>query len=296
MTPQAPPLTNPAPTSMSPSLLSSINPQQMIESAIMNDITNTGGKNVGSITQGMSGIQPNQSAMGNRTAVQALSGFQNELANQGGTGGLGGYGKLAEAKAPGLLGQIIGGLGGAGIGAAAGGTAAAALGGTALAPLTGGLSLLLPAAAAYFGSKIGGGIGNAANSRTGPGQFEALRQSTAQQIASGTGMSAADALQYLPDYGENPQTAQTKMDTLQTMLSSGYAASVNPAQMGMPNQQSFGGVGLSSLPNQNVGNGMTSVYKAAREAAAPAATMATDTAAATGGASLEGLAEEALHI
>jgi hypothetical protein len=293
MTPEAPALTTPAASAVSPSLLSSINPQQMLQAAVMNDITNTGGRNVSSIVQGMSTAQPNQSAIGNRTALQALGGYQQALSGQGGTGGLGGFAKEAEAKGGGLLGTLGGGLAGAAGGAAAGaslGTLAlpgiGTIGGGLLGLLGGGLGAML-------GSKAGGAAGNYISGKTGPGQFEALRQSTAAQIAAGSGMDPGTVLSYLPDYGENPQTSQTKLSTLQTMLSSGYSGAVNPAQLNPSSQQSFGGVGLNSLPNINAGTGATSPDVSA-ERAASAATAGTG--ATTAGTSLADLPEEALSM
>lgn len=276
---------------MNPSALAGLNPQELIQGAVINDIMNNGGKNVGSITQGLGALQPNQSAIGNRTAMQALSGYQQALANQGGTGGLGGFMKEAEAKGGGLLGSLGGGLGGAAAGAAGG----AALGsvvpilGTAIGGLLGaGLGGLA-------GSKAGSSAGSYLSSKTGPGQFETQRQATAQQIAAGTGMDPATVLSMLPDYGENAQAAQTKLSTLQTMLSSGYAGSVQPASLGVPGQQSFGGVATSALPNMNAGNGLSSVLNTMKSAAGNAATAGTGQAAATVGTSLADFPEEALN-
>lgn len=197
MQPAPAPLATPAPAQISPSILQNINPQQLMMASVMSDLLNNGGRNTGSIVQGMSALQPNQTATNNRTALQSLSGFQQQLSNQGGTGGLLGLGKRLIADIP-VVGQS-----------------------------------------------------------TGPGQFETNRQSTAAMIAQATGMSPQAALGYLPNFGDNPQSANEKIATLQTMLSSGYSGALNPSSLSMPGQQSFGGIS-QNLPGINAGNGMTS--------------------------------------
>ncbi len=178
----------------SASVLSSINPQLLAQASILADVMNTGGRDAQGIASAFQSIQPNQTATNNRTALQSLAGFQQQLANQGGTGGLGGSVKRLVSDIP-ILGSM-----------------------------------------------------------TGPGQFEQNRQSTAATIAQATGMSPQAALNYLPNFGEDPMSAQSKLQTLQTMLSSGYAGALNPGQLTMPGQQSFGGIG-NTLPGINAGTG-----------------------------------------
>lgn len=231
------PLPSQAASIPSPSVLGNINPQALMQAAMLSDIMNTGGRDVSSIVQGMSALQPNQTATNNRTALQSLSGFQQQLGNQGGTGGLAGGLKRLVADIP-VLGSM-----------------------------------------------------------TGPGQFEQSRQSTANTIAQATGMSPQAALNYLPNFGENPNSANSKLSTLQTMLSSGYAGALNPAQLSMPGQQSFGGIGLNALPGVNAGTGAAEGATAGGGLASDLGSAAGDaSAAARVGTSLAELAPEALAL
>lgn len=239
--------TTPAPA-VTPNALQNTNPQSLLQSFAMNDILNDAGRNVGNIGQEQSALQgasaASQSASQNRSALQALSGFQQALSSQGGTGGLSGMAKEAEAEGGGVLGGIGGGLGGAATGAAIGSAILPGIG-TVAGGLLGGL----------LGGAGGKSAGNYLSSKSGPGQFENIRQSTASEIAAATGMPEAQVIGMLPDYGENATQAQTKLNTLQTILSGGYSASVQPAGLGLPSQQSFGNIGLNSLSNIAAGTG-----------------------------------------
>lgn len=173
--------------------LQNINPQALAQS--LSVLGNFRLGNQGSPSDITNASQPNQMATQNRAALQALSGYEQQFSQQGGTGSILDRLKGVEAKIP-----IIGKL-------------------------------------------------------TGPGQFEQSRQNTAAIIAQGSNLPAATILTMLPDYGENPTSAQSKLSTLQTMLSGGYGASVQPAQLQVPGQQSFGGIGLNALQGINAATG-----------------------------------------